>query len=739
MPTAFAFRLSVYLTLALSIIALGYSEWDYLREVTVFSGFILLAMLLAFEMDRRGRHLSLFWANLVGGIIFLLAAVWLGRHYFEHDSLMNTLPWPAGGLPFLAPLLMTLIVAKLLRPKHNGDWWALYGISLCCIGLAVSLQEDFTFVIIILIYAAVGTWSLTLFYFQRAVTDGTRSVAEIDRIGRRQAGRSLRWIVLAGLVAVPMFFLTPRTQGVSWELFSRGKIETGLPHDGTPDLSRTGQLTPSREIAFEVYASRPDGRPVQDLSPAQRWRSAAYVEYQSPRGLWTPNFRVVSKPLVPPTPTDLRTPTPNLLLPDFGPSTIRLDFRLVTRGSGLILADPVSFDPGGRTPVAIPLRNGNYAYAVQYWDTSFVFAQREFRFVNRYFQSVRGPGNDLSDSLTWFPLANPNDTTALYPFMVMPPEGIANHARRIFARLVADGFIPRRVQERRDATGRCHPADHAIVAQAFSDYLSFGGSYAYSLDLRRQDRSLDPVEDFLVNTRSGHCERFASALVLMLRTFGIPSQLVLGYRGLDPVNEGRYLIRHENAHAWAEVLVPKPDSSRREYAWLALDPTPGGSSVDNDEPGFLDAGARQGKRLLTDYIINLNPDTQKRLAETLTQFFLDNWAKILGGIAAITSLIMLVSWLRHRRGMRKAPVVDAVPWFTRLVHTLRRAGLPEIPGETPREFAERAAAWLQQNPGKAIDASVPLRAAELLYALRYAEQPVTQAEIQKAFNGDPGT
>ncbi|MEZ4742032.1 MAG: transglutaminase-like domain-containing protein [Bdellovibrionota bacterium] len=46
-----------------------------------------------------------------------------------------------------------------------------------------------------------------------------------------------------------------------------------------------------------------------------------------------------------------------------------------------------------------------------------------------------------------------------------------------------------------------------------------------------QFSSADTFEAFLSNDKRGHCEYFATASVLMLRSLGIASRIVLGYRG----------------------------------------------------------------------------------------------------------------------------------------------------------------------------------------------------------------
>src|SRR5207248_981026 len=69
--------------------------------------------------------------------------------------------------------------------------------------------------------------------------------------------------------------------------------------------------------------------------------------------------------------------------------------------------------------------------------------------------------------------------------------------------------------------------------------------------------------------KRGVCEHYVSALVVMLRSLGIPARLVAGYgSGTYNAVTGYYEVRANNAHAWAEVYFPG-------YGWLSFDPTPG--------------------------------------------------------------------------------------------------------------------------------------------------------------------
>jgi transglutaminase-like putative cysteine protease len=77
-------------------------------------------------------------------------------------------------------------------------------------------------------------------------------------------------------------------------------------------------------------------------------------------------------------------------------------------------------------------------------------------------------------------------------------------------------------------------------------------AYAYTLEL--PGPVPDPLADFLFQRRAGHCEDFATALAMLLRTQGIPSRVVVGFYGGERA-AGEYLVRAGDAHAWVEAEV----------------------------------------------------------------------------------------------------------------------------------------------------------------------------------------
>ncbi len=92
-------------------------------------------------------------------------------------------------------------------------------------------------------------------------------------------------------------------------------------------------------------------------------------------------------------------------------------------------------------------------------------------------------------------------------------------------------------------------------------------NYGYSLYSEEPDEGLSPVEHFLVNSKRGYCEHFATALTLMLRSVNIPARLVTGFMTSQKNDFGDYyLIRQSDAHSWVEAYIGKK--------WIVFDPTP---------------------------------------------------------------------------------------------------------------------------------------------------------------------
>ena len=108
------------------------------------------------------------------------------------------------------------------------------------------------------------------------------------------------------------------------------------------------------------------------------------------------------------------------------------------------------------------------------------------------------------------------------------------------------------------------PSDETLPGRPLGSSSNFPVPAGSSTRLQgpERDTSIDAIEDFVSNNPRGHCEYFATALAMMLRSQGIPSRVVLGYR-CDEWHEEQqcYQVRQLHAHAWVEAFLdPEPDS-----------------------------------------------------------------------------------------------------------------------------------------------------------------------------------
>jgi hypothetical protein len=102
-------------------------------------------------------------------------------------------------------------------------------------------------------------------------------------------------------------------------------------------------------------------------------------------------------------------------------------------------------------------------------------------------------------------------------------------------------------------------------ARALEGYLR--AHYGYTLDLAGVPQP-DPLAYFLFQKRAGHCEYFAAAMTVMLRSAGIPARYINGFQTGEYNSVGDdFVVRASDAHSWVEVYFPT-------FGWLTFDPTP---------------------------------------------------------------------------------------------------------------------------------------------------------------------
>ena len=119
----------------------------------------------------------------------------------------------------------------------------------------------------------------------------------------------------------------------------------------------------------------------------------------------------------------------------------------------------------------------------------------------------------------------------------------------------------------RDAFAGIDPAADPEGAARALEGVFHREPFRYQLDL--SPRGPNALEDFLTVRRTGHCQTYASAMALLLRSAGIPARFVTGFLGGEIGAFGRYvLVRGNNVHAWVEAWCGP------EKGWVMFDPTP---------------------------------------------------------------------------------------------------------------------------------------------------------------------
>ena len=129
------------------------------------------------------------------------------------------------------------------------------------------------------------------------------------------------------------------------------------------------------------------------------------------------------------------------------------------------------------------------------------------------------------------------------------------------------GFNPRTLDWSSSVAGRVRPS-RDIDATAFANLVMRhirDGGYDYTLS--PGDYGRDAVDEFWLDRKTGFCEHFASAFVVIMRAAGFPARIVTGYQGSDaePV-DGYFIVRQSSAHAWAEYW-------QTGTGWIRADPT----------------------------------------------------------------------------------------------------------------------------------------------------------------------
>jgi hypothetical protein len=100
----------------------------------------------------------------------------------------------------------------------------------------------------------------------------------------------------------------------------------------------------------------------------------------------------------------------------------------------------------------------------------------------------------------------------------------------------------------------------------------------YNQQIDAPPEGVDGVDYLLFQTRQGYCNYYASAMVVMLRSVGVPARFSAGYaQGEYSEERGAFRVRGHDAHAWPEVYFVG-------YGWIEFEPTASQQPIVRPEP-----------------------------------------------------------------------------------------------------------------------------------------------------------
>lgn len=304
---------------------------------------------------------------------------------------------------------------------------------------------------------------------------------------------------------------------------------------------------------------------------------------------------------------------------------------------------------------------------------------------------------------------------------MLKETAVSNIDPTIMARYtVLPESVPQRVLDlAQEVAGQINnPYDKAVALEQFLR------QYPYSLSIEEPPSDRDPVDYFLFEQQAGYCDYYASSMVVMARSLGLPARMGIGFLAQPADANGVQTVRQINGHSWAEIYFAG-------YGWIEFEPTATFSSphalLDDGTAGEIGNEAEAAS--FSDEELPPLPPIKVRRP------FPWNRLAILAAAAAVLGL----AWWRSRRPAGQ----DVVVWsYGRLQRSAAKLGLPPSPSLTPDEYSHALQAELNsygRTPWliKLIHRLQP-NVAQLttLYVEHiYAKMPTDGAKAQESWQG----
>ncbi|HEX8188269.1 MAG TPA: DUF3488 and transglutaminase-like domain-containing protein, partial [Pyrinomonadaceae bacterium] len=504
------------------------------------------------------------------------------------------------GVSALVHFTLLLSSIKLLQVKSDRDWLFLYLISFFEVLLAAGLSASPTFLLSLGLYVFTALLAVVCFELRKSSrvvpqNESRLLVANKPGLLRRsraggdsKGGRALRRLPLAAAclflaifgLALPIFLITPRAAENSLSV-PGGAASSGFT--GFSDhvtLGDIGRLNESNQLVMRVRVEAPARAGNRPL----RWRGVALDHFDGRN--WSQSDAQASYP----------DSDGNL----FKLGTTEDITRLTTQ---TFFVEPIDTPVVFAAPRALALQ-GAFPYVRRDSEDGLLSRPHPLDRVTYTVHSdtyepapeqLRAEGASLP----------PNNT----PRMRRPVEDYLQLPAGLDTRV---GSLAVMVAARARAR---NAYDAARAIEAHLNANAYEGDYRYSLEMRA--KGPDPLSDFLFNVRAGHCEYFATAMAVMLRTLRVPARVVNGFQPgeYNPAADA-YVVRQADAHSWVEVYFPEADS------WVTFDPTPSdGRPAGTSGRGVLGALRRYGDALelfWIQHVVAYDRQGQRALARTIS-------------------------------------------------------------------------------------------------------------------------
>ncbi|MCA9934471.1 MAG: transglutaminase domain-containing protein [Ardenticatenaceae bacterium] len=239
---------------------------------------------------------------------------------------------------------------------------------------------------------------------------------------------------------------------------------------------------------------------------------------------------------------------------------------------------------------------------------------------------------------------------------------VSNVPATVLARYTAlPDNVPQRVLDLAQdvAGGFNNPYDQA---RALEQFLR---QYAYSLDVAAPPADADVVEYFLFEAQQGYCDYYASAMVVMARSLGLPARMAVGFAAQEPDAAGRQVVRQINGHSWAEVYFA-------DMGWVEFEPT-AGFVLPNEAETAVPTSDETPSSL--DELVPPPLPAQDAPSRPFSRWWLVLFAGV--GVAGV--------WWWQARRLVIRNVVDV---YGRFQQQAVKLGAPPQASQTPHEFAD---------------------------------------------------